>query len=122
MGKGKGSFDHWASRIAVSKVIFELKGDIHEQVARDAFRIAGNKMPGTFPQPLLHNIKYELSANVAGMYEFVKKGDPPVVGITKLSGVTMAELKKPRRAVPLGSLPQPTSSEATMPASISPGA
>lgn len=48
MGKGKGSFDHWASRIAVSKVIFELKGDIHEQVARDAFRLAGNKMPGEF--------------------------------------------------------------------------
>lgn len=47
MGKGKGSFDHWASRIAVSKVIFEIKGDIHEQVARDAFRLAGNKMPGT---------------------------------------------------------------------------
>jgi ribosomal protein L16/L10AE len=46
MGKGKGSFDHWASRIAVSKVIFELKGDVHEQVARDAFRLAGNKMPG----------------------------------------------------------------------------
>ncbi len=46
MGKGKGSFDHWASRIAVSKIIFELKGDVHEQVARDAFRLAGNKMPG----------------------------------------------------------------------------
>jgi ribosomal protein L16/L10AE len=46
MGKGKGSFDHWASRIAVNKVIFELKGDIHEQVARDAFRLAKNKMPG----------------------------------------------------------------------------
>jgi ribosomal protein L16/L10AE len=46
MGKGKGSFDHWASRIAVSKIIFELKGDIHEQVVRDAFRLAGNKMPG----------------------------------------------------------------------------
>lgn len=46
MGKGKGSFDHWASRIAVSKVIFEVKGDIHEQVVRDAFRLAGNKMPG----------------------------------------------------------------------------
>ncbi|EKD16993.1 mitochondrial 54S ribosomal protein uL16m [Drepanopeziza brunnea f. sp. 'multigermtubi'] len=81
MGKGKGSFDHWASRIAVSKVIFELKGDIHEQVARDAFRLAGNKMPG--------------------MYEFVKKGDPPVVGITKLDGVTLEELKRPRRKVPL---------------------
>jgi len=84
MGKGKGSFDHWASRIAVSKVIFELKGDIHEQVARDAFRLAGNKMPG--------------------MYEFVKKGDPPVVGITKLDGVTMEELKRPRRKIPLGSI------------------
>jgi ribosomal protein L16/L10AE len=46
MGKGKGTFDHWASRIAVSKVIFELKGEVHEQVARDAFRLAGNKMPG----------------------------------------------------------------------------
>lgn len=54
MGKGKGSFDHWASRIAVSKVIFEIKGEIHEQVARDAFRIAGNKMPGMFaPNTLL---------------------------------------------------------------------
>ena len=50
MGKGKGSFDHWASRIAVSKIIFELKGDVHEQVARDAFRLAGNKMPGQCSQ------------------------------------------------------------------------
>jgi hypothetical protein len=40
------------------------------------------------------------------MYEFVKKGDPPVVGVTKLDGVTMEELKRPRRAVPL---PMPTS-------------
>lgn len=48
MGKGKGSFDHWASRIAVSKIIFEIKGDIHEQVVRDAFRLAGNKMPGQY--------------------------------------------------------------------------
>lgn len=46
MGKGKGSFDHWASRIAVSKIIFELKGELHEQIVRDAFRLAANKMPG----------------------------------------------------------------------------
>jgi len=46
MGKGKGSFDHWASRIAVSKIIFEIKGDIHEAIVKDAFRLAGNKMPG----------------------------------------------------------------------------
>ena len=46
MGKGKGGFDFWASRVAVSKIIFELKGDLHEKVAREAFRLAGNKMPG----------------------------------------------------------------------------
>ncbi|POS86131.1 hypothetical protein EPUL_001361 [Erysiphe pulchra] len=81
MGKGKGSFDHWTSRVAVSRIIFELKGDIHEQVARDAFRLAGNKMPGK--------------------YEFVRKGDPPVVGITPLNGITLEELKRPRRKIPL---------------------
>ncbi|KAI9832328.1 MAG: mitochondrial ribosomal large subunit component [Phylliscum demangeonii] len=81
MGKGKGSFDHWASRVAVSKIIFELKGNMHEKVAREAFRLAGNKMPGT--------------------YQFVKRGDAPVMGITKLDTVTAAELKRPRRAVPL---------------------
>ncbi|KAF2741069.1 50S ribosomal protein L16 [Polyplosphaeria fusca] len=83
MGKGKGSFDHWASRVAVSKIIFELKGDLHEQVVRDAFRLAGNKLPG--------------------LYEFVKKGDAPVMGITKVgvNGVTEADLKTPRKKLPL---------------------
>ena len=46
MGKGKGSFDHWASRIPVSRIIFELKGELHEQIVRDAFRLAAAKMPG----------------------------------------------------------------------------
>lgn len=46
MGKGKGSFDYWASRVAVSKIIFELKGELHEQIVRDAFRLAASKMPG----------------------------------------------------------------------------
>jgi hypothetical protein len=27
----------------------------------------------------------------------VKKGDPPVVGITKLDGVTLEDLKRPRK-------------------------
>jgi len=78
MGKGKGSFDYWCARVAVSKIIFELRGDIHEQVVRDAMRLAGNKMPG--------------------MYEFVRKGDPAVMGITKVgNGVTEAMLKRPRK-------------------------
>lgn len=112
MGKGKGSFDHWASRIAVSKVIFELKGDIHEQVARDAFRLAGNKMPGKYSSDSLSWDKSNTTG--IGMYEFVKKGDPPVVGITKLDGITMEELKRPRRKVPLGgSIPIGTTADTT---------
>ena len=53
MGKGKGSFDHWAARVAVSRILFELKGDLHEQVVRDAFRLAGNKLPGKLT-PTVH--------------------------------------------------------------------
>lgn len=48
MGKGKGKFDYWAARVAVSRILFELKGDLHEKVAREAFRLAGNKLPGRF--------------------------------------------------------------------------
>ncbi len=48
MGKGKGSFDHWATRMAVSQILFEVRGRIHEQIVRDAFRLAGNKLPGEF--------------------------------------------------------------------------
>lgn len=46
MGKGKGNFDHWATRMAVSQILFEIRGRLHEQVVRDAFRLAGNKLPG----------------------------------------------------------------------------
>ena len=39
----------------------------------------------------------------AGLYEFVKKGDPPVMGITKVgvNGITAEDLKRPRRKLPL---------------------
>lgn len=52
------------------------------------------------------------------MYEFVKKGDPPVVGITKLDGITMEELKRPRRKIPLESIPAGSTAD-TIPASVS---
>jgi ribosomal protein L16 len=82
MGKGKGKFDYWAARIPVSRIIFELKGDVHEKVVRDAFRLAGNKMPG--------------------LYEFVKRGDAPLVGVTKLvNGITLQSLKDAKRPVKL---------------------
>ena len=53
MGKGKGSFDHWAARVAVSQIVFEISGELHEQVVRDAMRLAGNKLPGTITTLLL---------------------------------------------------------------------
>jgi len=35
---------------------------------------------------------------ISGLWEFCKKGDPPVMGITKLgNGVTMEDLLRPRR-------------------------
>lgn len=46
MGKGKGSFDHWATRMAVSQILFEIRGRLHEAIVRDAFRLAGHKLPG----------------------------------------------------------------------------
>ncbi|KAK4252013.1 hypothetical protein C7999DRAFT_37004 [Corynascus novoguineensis] len=89
MGKGKGSFDHWAARVAVNQILFEIRGLVHEQVIRDAFRLAGNKLPG--------------------QYEFVKKGDPPVVGVTKLDGITLEDLKKPWKKLPDSGAPPPAS-------------
>lgn len=80
MGKGKGRFDYWAARIPVSRIVFELKGDMHEKVIHDAFRLAGISLPG--------------------LWEIVKKGDPPMVGITKLgNGVTLEGLKRARRQI-----------------------
>ncbi|KAK9454145.1 ribosomal protein L10e/L16 [Dipodascopsis uninucleata] len=46
MGKGKGPFDYWAVRVPTGKMIFELDGDLHEQVAREALRLAASKLPG----------------------------------------------------------------------------
>lgn len=64
MGKGKGNFDHWATRMAVSQILFELRGRIHEQVVRDAFRLAGNKLPGKcFESALMRIITKTLQAS-----------------------------------------------------------
>jgi hypothetical protein len=67
----------------------------------------------------------QLLTEPLGLYEFVKKGDPPVVGITKLEGITLEELKRPRREIPLSSLPTDstsTASSTTVSASLSPNA
>lgn len=49
MGKGKGAFDHWMTRVPTGKIIFEMDGDnLHERVAREALRKAGTKLPGVY--------------------------------------------------------------------------
>lgn len=100
MGKGKGSFDHWAARVAVNRVLFEIKGELHEQIVRDAFRLAGNKLPG--------------------QYAFIKRGEPPVVGITKLNGVTLEDLKRPWKKVATAEKPEVTPAVMTTPSSVPP--
>lgn len=44
MGKGKGSVEAWVSVVKPGKVLYEIEG-IPEEVAREAFRIAGHKLP-----------------------------------------------------------------------------
>ena len=102
MGKGKGSFDHWAARVAVSQIVFEISGKIHEQVVRDAMRLAGNKLPGTFTAPhLAWQLESLTLISGLGLYELVKKGDPPVMGLTKMeAGVTLDDMKRPRVKLP----------------------
>lgn len=44
MGKGKGNVDYWVSVVKPGKVMFELDG-VSEDVAREAMRLASNKLP-----------------------------------------------------------------------------
>ncbi|KAH3686620.1 hypothetical protein WICPIJ_002419 [Wickerhamomyces pijperi] len=62
MGKGKGPFDHWMARVPTGKVLFECSGEnLHEKIAREAFRVAADKLPG--------------------QYEFITKESPIRVGL-----------------------------------------
>lgn len=44
MGSGKGSPEYWVSVVKPGKVLFEIKG-VEEAVAREAMRLAANKLP-----------------------------------------------------------------------------
>ncbi len=44
MGSGKGSPEFWVAVVKPGRVIFELAG-VPEELARDAFRRAGHKLP-----------------------------------------------------------------------------
>ena len=44
MGKGKGSPEFWVSVVKPQRIMFEI-GDVPEEIAREAMRLAANKLP-----------------------------------------------------------------------------
>lgn len=44
MGKGKGSPEYWVAVVKPGRVMFEI-GQVPEQTAREAMRLAANKLP-----------------------------------------------------------------------------
>jgi large subunit ribosomal protein L16 len=44
MGKGKGAPEYWVAIVKPGRILYELDG-VPEEVAREAFRLAGHKLP-----------------------------------------------------------------------------
>jgi len=44
MGKGKGSVEYWAARVAPGRIMFEIDG-VEDDVAREALRLGAAKLP-----------------------------------------------------------------------------
>lgn len=44
MGKGKGNVDFWCAKVQPGTVMYEMEG-VSEEMAREAFRLAANKLP-----------------------------------------------------------------------------
>ncbi|HEY1695016.1 MAG TPA: 50S ribosomal protein L16 [Polyangiaceae bacterium] len=44
MGGGKGNVEEWAAQVLPGRVMYELQG-VDEKTAREAFRLAGHKLP-----------------------------------------------------------------------------
>src|SRR5271154_4696734 len=47
MGGGKGAVEEWAAHVLPGRVMYELQG-VDESTAREAFRLAGHKLPIAF--------------------------------------------------------------------------
>jgi large subunit ribosomal protein L16 len=47
MGGGKGAVEEWAAKVLPGRVMYELQG-VDEAMAREAFRLAGHKLPIAF--------------------------------------------------------------------------
>ncbi|KAF9059773.1 ribosomal protein L10e/L16 [Rhodocollybia butyracea] len=77
MGKGKGTFEFWATRQPIGRVIFEIGGSpIREELARDILRQAASKLPTTM--------------------EFISRSTPP-----RLGKISSWELAPPKSEAPV---------------------
>ncbi|MDX1548890.1 MAG: 50S ribosomal protein L16, partial [Rhodothermales bacterium] len=45
MGKGKGSVEKWVAVIRPGRILFEVGGGVSEELAREAMRLAQQKLP-----------------------------------------------------------------------------
>ncbi|ORY91861.1 ribosomal protein L10e/L16 [Syncephalastrum racemosum] len=85
MGKGKGSFEFWACRVPLNRIIFEI-GGLRKEIAKEAFRLASHKLP----------VKTEM----------VERGAKPIVG----AGYVQPALPTSASATPASSTSSPSSS------------
>lgn len=83
MGKGKGTFEYWACRVPLNRIIFEISG-MRKEIAKEAFRLASHKLP----------IKVEM----------VERGAKPVVG----SGYVAPTIVQESVSVPAAATAAPT--------------
>jgi large subunit ribosomal protein L16 len=44
MGSGKGNVEYWVAKVQPGKMLYEIEG-VTEELAREAFRLAGDKLP-----------------------------------------------------------------------------
>lgn len=91
MGKGKGTFEYWATRVPIGRVIFELGGvPIREELAREVLRKASDKLPTKM--------------------EFISRSTPPRLGNLLIHPPQPPKLDTATIAV--GALPSPSATTA----------
>lgn len=88
MGKGKGTFEYWACRVPLNRIIFEISG-MRKEIAKEAFRLASHKLP----------VKVEM----------VERGAKPIVG----AGYTPSVVQKTTTAVETTSTASTTTATTT---------
>ena len=59
MGKGKGSPEFWVAVVKPGRIMFEI-GDVSEAIAREAMRLASNKLP---VKCKFVNLRFQLAVN-----------------------------------------------------------